>query len=61
MNGDLYSEGRFREEAFRELIKLCSHYARLLNQYDGGHRQTFETPDEWVARLKSLRRPKEET
>lgn len=32
---------------------LCfqSHYAGLLNQYDGGKRMKFETVDAWIERL----------
>ena len=41
-------------EAFRELVKLSSHYARLLNDYDGGCRLTFKTPEEWIGRLREI-------
>ncbi len=41
-------------KAFRRLIELSSHYARLLNDYDGGHRLTFKTPEEWIKRLEHL-------
>jgi hypothetical protein len=40
-----------REIAFKELIKLSGHYAELLNMYDGGNRRSFNSPDEWIARL----------
>jgi len=47
------------EEALAESVRLQSHYARLLNDYDGGERRTF-TADSWLARLaelKELKRP----
>lgn len=37
--------------ALAESVKLQSHYAGLLNTYDGGRRQVFSTVDEWLARL----------
>lgn len=40
--------------ALAESLKLQSHYAELLNGYDGGKRMTFATPEEWLARLNSL-------
>lgn len=39
------------EIALNESLKLQSHYARLLNQYDGGKRKTFPTVDKWIERL----------
>lgn len=36
--------------ALEESVKLQSHYATLLNQYDGGERMTF-TVDSWLQRL----------
>lgn len=38
--------------ALRESVQLQSHYARLLNQYDGGNRHPFATTEEWIARLR---------
>ena len=38
--------------ALEESLKLQSHYAELLNMYDGGKRMQFKTPEEWVARLR---------
>ena len=38
-------------KALYESLKLQSHYAKLLNQYDGGLRHTFDTPEKWIARL----------
>ena len=40
------------EIALAESVKLQSHYASLLNQYDGGRRIGFKTADAWIARLK---------
>lgn len=37
--------------ALEESVKLQSHYAGLLNQYDQGRRMEFPTADAWVARL----------
>ena len=31
-------------------IKLHAHYAKLLNQYDGGRRHVFRNADEWITR-----------
>jgi hypothetical protein len=38
--------------ALRESLKLQSHYAKLLNGYDGGTRMVFEDIGTWLARLK---------
>jgi hypothetical protein len=38
--------------ALEESVKLQSHYATLLNAWDGGQRLTFVNADEWLARLK---------
>ena len=48
------------EEALKESVKLQSHYAKLLNMYDGGERLQFENADEWVDRLRSLGEKKED-
>ncbi len=37
--------------ALEESVKLQSHYAKLLNMYDGGQRISFATADEWITRL----------
>lgn len=37
--------------ALRRLIELQSHYAKLLNGYDGGDRLQFASAQEWVDRL----------
>jgi len=44
------------EEALEESVKLQSHYAKILNMYDGGERMEFQTVDEWVDRLDSIKR-----
>lgn len=38
-------------EAVKESVKLQSHYARLLNTYDGGQRLQFDTVESWMERL----------
>lgn len=40
--------------ALAESLKLQSHYAKLLNQYDGGQRISFDNNDEWLTRLKEI-------
>jgi hypothetical protein len=42
--------------ALEESIKLQSHYAALLNEYDGGKRLQFANADEWIARLRATGR-----
>jgi len=37
--------------ALERSVKLQSHYAKLLNMYDGGERLQFATAQEWIARL----------
>jgi len=39
------------EKAIDESLKLQSHYAKLLNMYDGGERKGFKTRKEWMDRL----------
>jgi hypothetical protein len=39
-----------------ESVKLQSHYAELLNMHDGGQRITFMDADEWIERLKGVKR-----
>lgn len=42
-------------EALRLSVELQSHYAKLLNMHDGGTRRTFDTADEWIARLDEIK------
>lgn len=42
------------ECALVESVKLQSHYAQLLNGYDGGERMQFETAQAWLDRLRAL-------
>ena len=35
-------------KALEESVRLQSHYAELLNMYDGGKRLTFASADEWM-------------
>lgn len=37
-----------------QLCEMQSHYAALLNQYDGGKRMTFQNGDAWMTRLRFL-------
>lgn len=39
-------------KALEESLKLQSHYASLLNMYDGGKRIEFKSVDEFMNRLK---------
>jgi hypothetical protein len=41
-------------KALEESVRLQSHYAALLNQYDGGDRQGFGSADAWIERLREL-------
>lgn len=34
--------------ALHESLKLQAHYAKLLNDYDGGNRMIFDTIQEWT-------------
>lgn len=40
------------DAALLSSLGLQSHYARLLNQYDGGKRKRFHSVDEWIERLR---------
>lgn len=42
-------------QALDESVRLQSHYASLLNQYDGGLRITFANSQEWIDRLRHVR------
>jgi hypothetical protein len=42
------------ESALWESLKLQSHYAKLLNQYDGGSRMTFNSVHKWITRLQNI-------
>jgi len=41
-------------EALAESLKLQSHYAALLNQYDGGERRQFSGVGAWLDRLEQV-------
>lgn len=43
------------KKALEESVKLQSHYAKLLNMYDGGKRMTFKNADEWIKRLREIK------
>lgn len=50
----LMSEVETLQAALMESLILQSHYAAILNAYDGGERLTFATPKEWIERLRSV-------
>lgn len=50
----LAAEFRRLRVALAESVKLQSHYAGLLNMYDGGQRMEFASADAWIARLDSF-------
>jgi hypothetical protein len=54
----LRTHDRERElrEALQESIKLQSHYAMLLNGWDGGKRIQFASADAWLKRLAELKK-----
>ena len=41
--------------ALEESVKLQSHYAHLLNMYDGGQRRGFASADAWIARIRAVK------
>jgi hypothetical protein len=41
--------------ALDESVKLQAHYAKLLNDYDGGKRIAFGCAQEWMDRLRALK------
>lgn len=43
------------KEVLEESVKLQSHYAKLLNAYDGGRRIEFKNANEWIERLKEVK------
>lgn len=45
--------GEWLRNALAESVKLQSHYASLLNQYDGGRRLQFSNGDAWIERLRA--------
>lgn len=42
-------------EALEESVKLQSHYATLLNGYDGGKRMQFADAAAWLHRLQTIK------
>lgn len=51
--------GKELEHALAESVKLQSHYAKLLNMYDGGQRTCFKDSEEWLTRLKAMQELRE--
>jgi hypothetical protein len=43
-------------EALSASVKLQSHYAKLLNSWDGGERMTFDDAEAWLRRLDEVRK-----
>jgi sulfur transfer complex TusBCD TusB component (DsrH family) len=41
--------------ALKESLKFQSHYANLLNMYDGGERRQFLLAEDWIARLREVK------
>jgi hypothetical protein len=41
--------------ALVQSVKLQSHYAKLLNGYDGGERRVFDSSESWMERLRECR------
>ena len=56
LNGAYVDELKF---ALAESVKLQSHYAALLNDYDGGKRMIFATYKAWIDRLDAIRKAEE--
>ena len=54
-NADLRERCAELEQALAESLKLQSHYAALLNQYDGGERIIFGGANEFLERLAALK------
>jgi hypothetical protein len=50
----LETQVRTLSAALAESVRLQSHYAGLLNTYDGGQRIQFISADEWLERLAGL-------
>lgn len=44
------------ENALKESVRLQSHYAMLLNSYDGGKRLVFRDVRVWLDRLEEISR-----
>jgi hypothetical protein len=61
--GEMYRERAEKAEAeserlraaLEQSVKLQSHYAGLLNDWDGGHRLRFASADAWLERLAATR------
>jgi hypothetical protein len=47
--------GQLLKDALEESVRLQSHYAELLNTYDGGERLTFVDGEAWMARIRKTR------
>ena len=42
-------------DALAKSLSLQSHYAHILNMYDGGQRRGFASNQEWLDRLKEVK------
>lgn len=54
MAAQLRERNRELKQALEESVKLQSHYAMLLNSWDGGERMSFKDADAWMNRLEAL-------
>ena len=45
------------QDALTQSVVLQSHYAKLLNEHDGGKRAVFTDPKSWLERLEKIKKP----
>lgn len=50
----LKRQHKILRDALEKSVKLQSHYAKLLNMYDGGERMSFDSADKWIERLREV-------
>jgi hypothetical protein len=53
-NRDVIERAALLERALQESVKLQSHYAAILNDYDGGRRRQFSSSKEWIERIENM-------
>jgi len=56
LNAKLYKEVDELRHALEQSVKLQSHYAMLLNCWDDGQRMQFKDAEEWLARLREVKK-----
>jgi len=44
------------DHALQESVRLQAHYANLLNMWDGGKRAIFNSTNDWIKRLREMRK-----